>query len=52
MVTYSSILAGELHGQRILAGYSSWGCKESHTTERLTTLPEGVTPARGLMDHR
>ena len=23
------------HGQRRLAGYSSWGCKESDTTERL-----------------
>ena len=25
-----------LHGQRSLVGYSSWGCKESDTTERLT----------------
>jgi len=24
------------HGQRSLAGYSPWGCKESDTTERLT----------------
>ena len=23
----------EFHGQRILVGYSSWGCKESATTE-------------------
>ena len=29
-------LPGESHGQRILAGYSSWGCKESNTTEQLT----------------
>ena len=28
-------LPGESHGQRSLAGYSSWGCKESDTTERL-----------------
>ena len=27
---------GESHGQRSLAGYSSWGHKESDTTERLT----------------
>ena len=27
MVTHSSILAGESHGQRSLAGYSPWGCK-------------------------
>ena len=29
-------LPGEFHGQRSLAGYSSWGCKESDTTEQLT----------------
>ena len=27
---------GEFHGQRILAGYSPWGCKELDTMERLT----------------
>ena len=27
---------GKLHGQRSLAGYSSWGPKESDTIERLT----------------
>ena len=27
MATHSSILAGEFHGQRSLAGYSPWGCK-------------------------
>ena len=25
------------HGQRSLAGYSPWGCKESDTTEYLST---------------
>ena len=25
------------HGQMILVGYSPWGCKESDTTERLST---------------
>ena len=29
-------LPGESHGQRSLTGYSSWGCKELDTTERLT----------------
>ena len=29
-------LPGEFHGQSSLVGYSSWGCKESDTTERLT----------------
>ena len=27
---------GEFHGQRSLAGYSPWGCKESDTTESVT----------------
>ena len=35
MAMYSSILAGEIHGQRSLAGYSPWGHKESDTTEQL-----------------
>ena len=35
MITHSSILPGEFHGQRRLAGYSPWGCKESDTTEWL-----------------
>jgi len=29
-------LPGESHGQKSLAGYSSWGHKESDTTEELT----------------
>ena len=29
-------LPGEVHGQRSLAGYSPWGCKELDMTERLT----------------
>ena len=29
-------LPGEFHGQRSLVGYSSWGHKESDTTEQLT----------------
>ena len=32
---HSSILAGKSHGQRSLAGYRPWGCKESDMTERL-----------------
>ena len=30
------VFPGESHGQRSLVGYSSWGHKESDTTERLT----------------
>ena len=33
ITTYSSILPGETHGQRSLAGYSSWSCKGLDTTE-------------------
>ena len=31
-----AFLPGEFHGQRILAGYSPWGPKESEMTARLT----------------
>ena len=33
MATHSVFLPGESHGQRNLAGYSSWGHKESDRTE-------------------
>ena len=36
MATHSSVLAGESHGQRSLAGYSSWGHKDLDMTEWLT----------------
>ena len=36
MVTHSSILDGEFHGQRSLACYRPWVCKESDTGEQLT----------------
>ena len=32
------LLLGELHGQRSLAGYSPWACKESDTIEGLLLL--------------
>jgi len=32
MATHSSLLAGEFHGQRSLASYSPWCCKESDMT--------------------
>ena len=40
LATHSSILAGEFHGQRSLAGYSPSGCKESDTTEQSLPLPQ------------
>ena len=36
MATTLVFLPGEFHGQRSLAGYSSWGCKELDTTETNT----------------
>ena len=30
-------LLGKFHGQRSLAGYSPWACKESDTTEHIHT---------------
>ena len=36
------LLPGESHGQRSLVGYSSWGCKELDTTERLSSLTGSV----------
>ena len=30
MTTHSSILPGELHGQRSLIGSSPWGCRARH----------------------
>ena len=41
-------LPGESHGQRILAGYSPWGQKESDTTEQLSTRACTHTRARTL----
>ena len=32
MVTHSSILAWEMHGQKSLVGYSPWGLRESITS--------------------
>ena len=37
MVTHCSILAWNLHEQRSLVGYSSWGHRELDTTEQLST---------------
>ena len=34
----SVFLPGKSHGQRSLAGYNPWSCKELDTTERLNTV--------------
>ena len=36
MATHCVFLPGEFHGQRSLAGYSPWGCRELDMTEWLT----------------
>ena len=38
MATHSNILAWESCGQRSLAGYSPWCCKESDTTGDLACM--------------
>jgi len=46
-------LPGKPHGQRSLEGYSSWGFKESDTTERLSTSLMGklsIPPSRISME--
>ena len=40
-----AFLPGESYGQRSLQSYSSWGCKESDTTKRLSV---GTLPKRNL----
>ena len=32
------------HGQRSLAGYSPWGCKELDVTEQLRTYTHNINP--------
>ena len=46
MATTPVFLPGEFHGQRSLAGYSPWVCKEWDTTERLSTRNR-IVPQRG-----
>ena len=38
MVTHSSILLGESHGQRSLEGYSPWGFKKLNVAEYSTAV--------------
>ena len=45
MATTPVFLPGEFHGQMNLAGYSSWGCKESDTTDQLSTAQHMLSTA-------
>ena len=50
MATTPVFLPGEFHGQKSLAGYSPWSCKESDTPERLTrTLEESSYFKKSLL---
>ena len=49
MATHSNILPGESHGQRILVGYSQWGCKESDMTEWLSCTQLTVYLRKGIL---
>ena len=50
MATHSCILAWKCHGQRSLAGYSPWGCKESDMTERLNNSNNNNNNNKVLID--
>ena len=41
-------LPGEFHGQRSLAGYSPWGCKELDMTEQLTLIRWNTSIKRNI----
>ena len=45
-------LPGESHGQRSLAGYSPWGCKELNMTERLSTAKWDLQSSDWISDWR
>ena len=50
---YSPVfLPGESHGQRSLAGYSPWRCKESDMTEPLNTQSYSATVLNLRTTHR
>ena len=42
-------LPEEFHGQRSLVGYSSWGCKQSDMTERLTLSLSLITHITNIL---
>ena len=50
VATHSSILAWRIHGQRSLMGCSSWGHKESDTTEWLTLRKFKTTLGKTLFE--
>ena len=39
------LLSGKFHGQRRLAGYSPWHCRESDMTKRLSTHTQSMRTA-------
>ena len=46
---HSYILPGESHGQRSLAGWGPWGCKESDTTEATEHASPAMMLSQGLL---
>ena len=45
-------MPGKSHGPRSLVGYDPWGCKESHTTERLLLLEKEMTTHSSILPWR
>ena len=49
MTIHSSSLAGKFHGERSLAGYSSWSCKGLDTTEHAACMDAHETPIPSIL---
>ena len=47
-----AFLPGESHGQRSLAGYSPWDCKELNMTEQLTLSFTFFSESSVMLSHR
>ena len=52
MATHLVSLPGKSHGQRNLAGYSPWGCKESDTFEWLYLLTYFLLPKHSSLTRK
>ena len=49
MAIHKRFLPGEFHGQRSVAGYSPWGCKESDMTEQLKKKGDHKLPKENII---
>ena len=52
MVTCFNILAWEIHGQRSLEGYSSWGCEELDWARTYLNCLQGTANEKQVPSHK